>query len=444
VTGRCPAPAPMKTSKDKPTLSPSARARAISRFTSATIRRTSLPLVGTLGPLVEAETPETLGRAAFLAMLKAGLRQDETRRRWWQRRRTMGEMVPVVKVDTKGLAKLARTVGHGVGHVLPFLLRWHARAAGDARRIEAEAERQAAVIEARGDAEVAEERAKGEARAMVIRAQGEAAVKQLSASSFGAAVAERQNEIRAELAAAEAEYDVPVTWDDPEALPPIPDLETRADRNAHLVAVRRQANIEIISLEAARRVVEDGEPVDETPVPSEFVARFFDYAKDVSTPELQALCGAILAGEVRKGGSVPLATLDILRNLTRDDLAEFGRWCGTMDLRATSVSFDKYPFRSIFLADAGLIVDLILRGPVPEGEYRDILAYERGRIKIRRKGGPMDHLGHHAYRITVPACPIAEALKSEPHGDYFRALVASLRAEGDVVDIEGFEGMGIE
>lgn len=59
------------------------------------------------------------------------------------------------------------------------------------------------------------------------------------------------------------------------------------------------------------------------PVENDWITRFFDYAEDISSENMQDLWGRILAGEVKKPKSYSLRTLDILRNLSTEEAEVF-------------------------------------------------------------------------------------------------------------------------
>ena len=85
---------------------------------------------------------------------------------------------------------------------------------------------------------------------------------------------------------------------------------------------KRMANIQSIVGQAIEQMPEQ---VPDTPVDHDWTARFFDNAKDVSNEEMQKLWAKLLAGEVERSGSVPLRTLDILRNMTQKEAELFAR-----------------------------------------------------------------------------------------------------------------------
>ena len=90
--------------------------------------------------------------------------------------------------------------------------------------------------------------------------------------------------------------------------------------NERLVAkeINRQKNIDdVIEIDAndlsQANIVSDG------PVERDWIVRFFDIVQDVSDEEMKNLWGKILAGEVKTPKSYSLRTLELLRNISKDE-----------------------------------------------------------------------------------------------------------------------------
>ncbi|ATE80639.1 hypothetical protein CNN82_28625 [Pseudomonas frederiksbergensis] len=81
---------------------------------------------------------------------------------------------------------------------------------------------------------------------------------------------------------------------------------------------KRQNNIENISSIAAIELAEEHEVSDVKP-DEDWVSRFFNFAQDVSSEQMQDLWGRILAGEIKKPGTYSLRTLEFIRNITKSD-----------------------------------------------------------------------------------------------------------------------------
>ena len=79
-----------------------------------------------------------------------------------------------------------------------------------------------------------------------------------------------------------------------------------------------QLNIESITSYAANDLKNETQ-VSDTHVDEDWITRFFNYAKEISNEEMQIIWGKILAGEVKSPNSYSLRTLEILRNLTKEE-----------------------------------------------------------------------------------------------------------------------------
>ena len=94
--------------------------------------------------------------------------------------------------------------------------------------------------------------------------------------------------------------------------------QDRAELRLDYQERKRQNNIENISSVAAVELTEDTEIPEEQP-DKDWISRFFDFAQDVSSEQMQDLWGRILAGEIRRPGTYSLRTLEFVRNITQSD-----------------------------------------------------------------------------------------------------------------------------
>ena len=101
-------------------------------------------------------------------------------------------------------------------------------------------------------------------------------------------------------------------------------LETRANSRAEFQEARRQSNIESIVKRAAEEF-DGSEDIGTDRPDSDWIARFFRIAEDITTEQMQALWGKVLAGEVKRPGSFSLRTLDVLKNISQKEADIFVR-----------------------------------------------------------------------------------------------------------------------
>lgn len=132
--------------------------------------------------------------------------------------------------------------------------------------------------------------------------------------------------VRIACAEAEAERIKAIEGAKTEAL-----LANNDERYAELSAIekrvvakelKRQKNINNVVAIAAQSLKDEKE-VSSEPVNPDWATRFFDIAQDISDEAMQDLWGRILAGEVKRPKSYSFRTLDVLRNITREEAELF-------------------------------------------------------------------------------------------------------------------------
>jgi len=89
--------------------------------------------------------------------------------------------------------------------------------------------------------------------------------------------------------------------------------------------IRRQENIDAIN-QIAFDEIQDEAQVSDEPVSDDWATRFFSIAQDVSDEEMRQLWGRILAGEIKQPNSYSLRTLELLKNISRNEAEIFLRF----------------------------------------------------------------------------------------------------------------------
>lgn len=74
-------------------------------------------------------------------------------------------------------------------------------------------------------------------------------------------------------------------------------------------------------VEKAQSHFTKGEKVSDEPVDEGWKNRFFNIVEEISDEELREIWGRVLAGEIKKPKSYSLRTLEVLRNLTKEEAA---------------------------------------------------------------------------------------------------------------------------
>ena len=126
-------------------------------------------------------------------------------------------------------------------------------------------------------------------------------------------------------------------------------LDSRVISRMAYQEARRQSNLERITQNAAGEFDGSEEVGPERP-DSDWTARFFRIAEDITTEQMQALWGKVLAGEVKRPGSFSLRTLDILKNISQKEAEIFVR-LARIAVRSGEKLFIPNPDRGKFLEE---------------------------------------------------------------------------------------------
>lgn len=88
---------------------------------------------------------------------------------------------------------------------------------------------------------------------------------------------------------------------------------------------RKQINIDNIAHIAGTQLNQEQE-VSEENIENDWTTRFFNIAEDISDEEMQNLWGRILAGEIKKPKSFSIRTLELLKNLSKEEAEIFAKF----------------------------------------------------------------------------------------------------------------------
>jgi uncharacterized repeat protein (TIGR03899 family) len=218
---------------------------------------------------------------------------------------------------------------------------------------------------------------------------------------------------------------------------------------------KRQENIENITQKAAKNLESESEVSDE-PVDEDWSTRFFNYAEDISNNEMQELWGQILAGEIKQPKSYSLRTLEVLRNITKEE-AEIFIKSSNLVISSSNSPFlfkgendllSKYDFTfedRLLLTEIGIIQPEtnISRGLNKTGS--DLLTYfESGNylIKITKKANTKEYRIP-IFRFSKIGGELLKLLTPNPNSEYLKEFCMSFESEkmeteyAFIVSIEG-------
>ncbi len=99
-------------------------------------------------------------------------------------------------------------------------------------------------------------------------------------------------------------------------------LEERTQSRVSFQEQKKQMNLEKVIAVAAEELKNEQTVTDE-PLDEDWITRFFKNAADISDEEMQSLWGKILAGEIKQPKTYSLRTLELVKNLTKEEARVF-------------------------------------------------------------------------------------------------------------------------
>lgn len=104
-----------------------------------------------------------------------------------------------------------------------------------------------------------------------------------------------------------------------------PSLEERTKDRIDFRDIKKQFNIESVTAFAAEELKNE-KAINDEPLDEDWATRFFSITEDVSNEEMQALWGRILAREIKHPKSYSLRTLEMLKNLSKEEAEIFTKF----------------------------------------------------------------------------------------------------------------------
>lgn len=211
------------------------------------------------------------------------------------------------------------------------------------------------------------------------------------------------------------------------------ELYQRAEMREQYQKIQEQRNIENV-IEHARCEMIDAPCVENTPVDDDWINRLLKNAKEVNSETMQFIWGKILAGEVSKPGSFSLRTLEVIRNLSKEEAKAFQEilpfvvnqsrkkvLLGSQELNQKyGISYLKLELLSecgLLGSENGNIFNMDIIGEDSSGFYnKSRIMYFSDPAKKNTK------ITYGGYTLTKAAVELETILEYTPNTDYFLDL----------------------
>lgn len=207
---------------------------------------------------------------------------------------------------------------------------------------------------------------------------------------------------------------------------------------------RRQKNIENV-VTVAGTILQTEEKVSEESVNQDWATRFFDIVQDVSDDEMQLLWGQILAGEIKQPKSYSLRTLELLRNMTKEEaelfrkVAQFTLKQGNVFLFSADGVLEKFGISYSAIAkliEIGLLQpgDFVHKNYSPHKMKDNLIGIIYGDLVIIiNQKSAAQKISIPIRLLTTPGKELARLISIIPNIDYIKELASTIKQENVAV-----------
>lgn len=220
-----------------------------------------------------------------------------------------------------------------------------------------------------------------------------------------------------------------------------PSLEERSSERLKFQAAKKQLNLESITAYAAEEL-KNADSVINEPMDEDWKTRFFNISEGISSEEMQALWGRILAGEIKQPNSYSLRTLELLKNLNKKDAESFIKF-GQLAITSAGNTFilnfqgeklleDKYQLtfkERLLLEELGLLAPNNLQFEIkPNNDKDSNVMFKIGNqavILYRKKDSLQQSFPILVF--TKIGQELLQLIESKPELDYIQLLASKIR-----------------
>ena len=226
------------------------------------------------------------------------------------------------------------------------------------------------------------------------------------------------------------------------------DAAASVQRNQIAREIRAEVNVSKALLSAEAALEDDPQTPPERNVDDDWLFRWRNSASTVSSEELQALWGRILAGEIKSPGSFSLRTLEFLKNLSHTEALEITKVSpfvidGDVIFRGNKQLLDSEGITFGFLVDLqnlavvsgveALGIEKIMGSEATEKFERVIVSYNHVLVVTHEDASKEIKL--RVYKLTLLGREILKLGSFESHEVYLRSVGQAICSQGFKVHI---------
>lgn len=190
-------------------------------------------------------------------------------------------------------------------------------------------------------------------------------------------------------------------------------------------------NVEEIVSKAKQQFAPD-EQVPEEPVEKDWMTRFLNIAEEISDKDLQDIWGRILAGEIKRPKSYSLRTLEVMRNMSKDEaslLMKASTFQVALDLISTE-PFALGLMEQISLEDIGVVCgeELLRSFTIPSSGTISFELNRKARINVYAPAGVK--IKFKGLRLTKAGQEIFTLIQEHDYDKFYIDLSNAIKNSG--------------
>lgn len=205
------------------------------------------------------------------------------------------------------------------------------------------------------------------------------------------------------------------------------------EKVAQYVLARNNQKIENVGeiLAKAEQQFTPDEEVSSEPVDKDWMTRFLDIAETISDDEMRDLWARVLAGEVKKPKSYSLRTLEVLRNISKEEaevivkVATYVFDCFYLCIEDFALKLDD----KILLDDIGIVCgeDLIRKYTLNTGENSIVLNHK---VRFNTYAPTDTKIQINCIKLTKAGSEIVKLIQGINYDNFIASLSSKIKEQG--------------
>lgn len=207
---------------------------------------------------------------------------------------------------------------------------------------------------------------------------------------------------------------------------------------ANYVAAKESRKLRntIAVIEKAQSHFTEGEKVSDEPVDEGWKNRFFNIIEEVTDDDMREIWGRVLAGEVKRPKSYSLRTMEILRNLAKEEAALFvkaSRFYIEKDFICTedwALSMNE----RLLLNEIGFTnaEDLVKSWKVPSKGQLEVVTDKQTILLIHNETDTIINCNTNVRKLSKAGIEIMSLMTSEERTPFYKLLAKHFKTKGNV------------